>query len=86
LKVIVADVNRTLRGWFGYFKYSNQTTFREVDGWTRGQLRSLLRKRQKRKGRGRGSDHQRWPNRFFAEQGLLSLVTAHRLACQSLQR
>ena len=32
LKVIVADVNRTLRGWFGYFKHSNQTTFREVDG------------------------------------------------------
>jgi RNA-directed DNA polymerase len=86
LQVIIADVNRTLRGWFGYFKHSNRTTFREVDGWIRGRLRSLLRKRQKRKGRGRGSDHQRWPNRFFAEQGLFSLVTAHRLACQSLQR
>jgi RNA-directed DNA polymerase len=86
LKVTIDDVNRTLRGWFEYFRHSNRTTFREVDGWTRGRLRSLLRHRQKRKGRGRGSDHQRWPNRFFAEQGLFSLVTAHRLACQSLQR
>jgi RNA-directed DNA polymerase len=86
LKVIIAEVNRTLRGWFEYFKHSNRTTFREVDEWTRGRLRSLLRHRQKHKGRGRGSDHQRWPNRFFAEQGLFSLVTAHRLARQSLSR
>jgi RNA-directed DNA polymerase len=86
LKVIIAEVNRTLRGWFEYFQHSNRTTFRQVDGWTRSRLRSLLRHRQKGKGRGRGSDHQRWPNHFFAKQGLLSLVTAHRLACQSLRR
>jgi RNA-directed DNA polymerase len=86
LKVVITDVNRTRRGWFEYFKHSNRTTFREADEWTRGRFRSLLRHRQKRKGRGRGSDHQRWPNRFFAEQGLFSLVTAHRLACQSLSR
>lgn len=86
LKVIIAEVNHTLRGWFEYFKHSHRTTFREVDGWTRGRLRSLLRHQQKRKGRGRGSDHPRWPNRFFAEQGLFSLGTAHRLACQSLKR
>jgi RNA-directed DNA polymerase len=86
LKVIIDEVNRTLRGWFEYFKHSNRTTFREVDEWARGRLRSLLRHRHKGKGRGRGSDHQRWPNRYFAEQGLFSLVTAHRLACQSLRR
>ena len=28
-------------------------------------------------GAGRGADHQRWPNAFFAAQGLFSLVTAH---------
>lgn len=51
----------------------------------RGRLRSLLRKRQKRKGRGRGADHQRWPNAFFAAQGLFSLTEAHALACQSIR-
>ncbi len=86
LKVIIEDLNRTLKGWFEYFKHSHKATFREADSWVRGRLRSLLRKRQKRKGRAGGRDHQRWPNRFFAEQGLFSLATAHRLVRQSLPR
>ncbi|VAX38899.1 Retron-type RNA-directed DNA polymerase, partial [hydrothermal vent metagenome] len=36
--------------------------------------------------RGRGSDHQRWKNSFFATAGLFSLVEAHRVACQSSLR
>ena len=42
LAYIIADVNRTLRGWFGYFKHSCQTTFTAVDGWVRMRLRSIL--------------------------------------------
>jgi RNA-directed DNA polymerase len=86
LKVIIAEVNRTLRGWFEYFKHSYKTTFPAEDGWIRGRLRSILRKRTKRRGRARGKDHQRWPNRFFAEQGLHSLAAAHARACQPLRR
>jgi RNA-directed DNA polymerase len=84
LEAIIKSVNFTLRGWFGYFKHSYRTTFRDVDGWVRMRLRSILRKRQKKRGRGRGSDHQRWPNAYFANYGLFSLVTAHKKACQSL--
>jgi RNA-directed DNA polymerase len=83
LQCIITAVNRTLRGWFGYFKHSYKTTFPALDSWIRMRLRSILRKRQGRRGRGRGADHQRWPNDFFAEQGLYSLKEAHRLACQS---
>jgi RNA-directed DNA polymerase len=83
LPCVIADVNRVLRGWFGYFQHSLKTTFAPLDGWVRMRLRSILRKRQGRHGRGRGTDHQRWPNAFFAEQGLYSLMEAHRLACQS---
>jgi hypothetical protein len=36
--------------------------------------------------RGRGRDHQRWPNAFFANHGLFSLVTAHAEASQSCHR
>jgi len=36
-----------------------------------------------RKGRGRGLDHQRYPNSYFAEMGLFSLERACREACQS---
>ena len=83
LPCIIADVNRTLRGWFGYFKHSYPTTFQNVDGWIRGRLRSILRKRAGRRGRGRGRDHQRWPNAYFAKHGYFSLEVAHKLACQS---
>lgn len=86
LNMIIADVNRTLRGWFEYFKHSHATTFRPLDGWVRMRLRSLLRKRRGGQGRGRGADHQRWPNTYFAEQGLFSLTTAHTLARQSSWR
>jgi len=86
LSVIIADVNRTLRGWFEYYKHCWRTTFPEIDAWVRMRLRSILRKRIKLRGRGRGRDHQRWPNAFFAEHGLYDLTTAHRSACQSLPR
>lgn len=83
LPCIIADVNRVLRGWFGYFKHSLKTTFAPLDSWVRMRLRSILRKRQGKRGRGRGADHQRWPNDYFAEQGLFSLAEAHALVCQS---
>ena len=86
LQAIIESLNPTLRGWFGYFKHSYQTTFTALDGWIRMRLRSILRKRRGRRGRGRGSDHQRWPNAFFAAQGLYSLKAAHALACQSSSR
>jgi RNA-directed DNA polymerase len=86
LPCVIADVNRTLRGWFEYFKHSVPTTFNCLDGWIRMRLRSILRKRQHKRGRGRGSDHRRWPNRYFAEMGLYSLVAAHRTACQSARK
>jgi RNA-directed DNA polymerase len=85
LLVIVQDVNRTMRGWFGYFKHSHRTVFPSVDSWIRGRLRSLLRKRQKRRGKAKGADHQRWPNAFFARLGFYSLQEAYGRACQPMK-
>jgi RNA-directed DNA polymerase len=86
LPAIIASLNPTLRGWFEYFKHSYQTTFTTLDGWIRMRLRSILRRRQKKRGRGRGSDHQRWPNVFFMRQGLYSLAAAHASFRQSSSR
>ncbi len=83
LSFIIADVNRTLRGWFNYFQHSHWTTFRPLDGWIRMRLRSILRRRAGRYGRGHGHDHNRWPNIFFAEYGLFSLTAAHASVRQS---
>ncbi len=86
LDFIIADVNRTLKGWFEYFKHSHKWTFNRIDSWLRMRLRSILRKRAGRKGRGRGWDHHRWKNAFFAEHGLFNLTAAHALACQASVR
>jgi RNA-directed DNA polymerase len=83
LLVIISAVNRTLRGWFGYFQHSCRITFRVVDRWIRMRLRSILRKRAGRAGRGRGRDHSRWPNAFFRMHGLFCLEEAHAAAAQS---
>jgi RNA-directed DNA polymerase len=86
LTAIIANLNRTLRGWFEYFQHSNRWTFPPLDSWVRMRLRSILRVRHGGSGRGRGQDHQRSPNAFFAEHGLLSLETARALAGQSSRR
>lgn len=86
LRTIIADVNRTLRGWFEYFKHSHRWTFEPLDRWIRRRLRSILRRRRGLRGPSRGADSFRWPNAFFAEQGLFSLRAAHALARQSSAR
>jgi len=85
LTTIIARINPTLRGWFGYFKHADRRGLGDVDRWIRMRLRSILRKRRGRRGKGRGTDHQRWPNAYFARLGLFSLEHAHTLACQSMQ-
>jgi RNA-directed DNA polymerase len=87
LPCIVKNVNRTLQGWYEYFQHSSfRSVFRRIDEWLRMRLRSILRKRAGRRGRGGGSDHRRWPNRFFVEHGLFSLATAHASAVRSSKR
>jgi len=77
LNEIVADVNRTLRGWYGYFQHSKANVFASVDGYVRRRLRSLLQWRLDGVGKGIGATHQRWPNEWFARCGLLSLAAEH---------
>jgi RNA-directed DNA polymerase len=86
LPTIIVTLNRSLQGWFNYFKHSHPRTFAPLDGWIRMRLRSILRKRRRGRGRGRGTDHRRWPNAYFARHGLLSLATAHAAACQPSRR
>lgn len=76
LEAIVGKINPILRGWYGYFRHASADALGEMDGWVRGRLRSILRKRQGRMGRGRGKDHHRWGNGYFAELGLFCLKEA----------
>jgi RNA-directed DNA polymerase len=83
LSQIIDDLNRTLRGWFEYFKHSHRSTFAPLDGWIRRRLRNILRKQHGRSGISRASDNIRWPNAFFADHGLFSLQHAYAQVRQS---
>ena len=78
LDSIIGRINPILRGWYNYFRFSKLNALQSVDGWIRGRLRSILRKRAKRKGRAKGKDHYRWRNLFFDEVGLFNLTAARR--------
>jgi RNA-directed DNA polymerase len=86
LPFLCARLSRQLRGWFTYFRHCHWSVFHDLDGWVRTRLRAILRKRTKRRGRARGKDLRRWTNRYFDEQGLYSLQTAHVRFVQSSRR
>ena len=84
LETIIGELNPIRRGWYEYFQQAHRSTFRDVDGFVRRRLRAILPKREKRPGFARTlRDHRRWPNAFFAEQGLFTLHGAFVLASQS---
>ena len=86
LATVIASLNRTLRGWFEYFKHSRRRTFGRLDGMVRRRLRSLLQHRSGRRRHGDGFANIRWPTAYFADLGLFSLERAHALARQSSSR
>ncbi len=69
MESIVADINRTLKGWFGYFKHVHPSELGEIDQWLRMRLRSILQKRRGGRGRVRGQDHYRWRTATLPDWG-----------------
>lgn len=85
---IIKNLNAVLRGWYGYFKHCYKTTFKDLDGWIRHRLRSILIRRCDKVSRFRiwRNDAKRWPVSFFRENKLFSLYEAYFQECQSLKR
>ena len=86
LPTIIERLNAMLRGWFEYFKHSRKTTFPPLDAWIRRRLRTILNRRQKRRGIGMGRCHHVWTNSYFAKLGLFTMTTARASASPSRQR
>lgn len=76
MQTIVGKINPSLKGWFEYFRHVSAGELESVDGWVRGRLRGILRKRKGKRGRGRGIDNQKWPNQHFDALGLFCLGRA----------
>lgn len=81
---IAAELNRTLHGWFNYFKWSQPTGLQRVDEWTRERIRHILRRRHKRRGMVRGRERTEYPIHWFTEQRLFNLTMAQARWLQSL--
>ena len=75
MDVIIRRITPITRGWYNYFS-TGGGSFVWADGWIRMRLRSILRKRRKRKGRARRTDNQRWTNAYFEQLGYFSLEAA----------
>lgn len=87
IECTIQDVNKTLVGWFEYFKHvTKRYVFEDLDRFVRQRLRAILKKQTKRPGIPKGRDFHRWPNAYFSERKLFSLKAAHELACQSSPR
>lgn len=83
LECIIESLNRSLRGWFNYFKQSKANALSDIDKFTRRRLRVILRRRAGRMGtQSRGADHQRYPNALFAAAGLFDLTRARAVQLQ----
>lgn len=83
---IIGKINPILRGWYGYYQYASKGAMDTIDGWVRGRLRSILRRREHRRGKGKGRDHQKWNNCYFAAHGLFCLDAARERTLASLRR
>ncbi len=73
LPKIITGLNRVIRGWGKYFQGGVRNVPQKLEKWVRMRIRSILRRRDGRRGRGRGLDHHRYPNAWLTAQGLISL-------------
>lgn len=85
MSAIAQKLRPRLEGFYNYFKHASASALAEMDRWIRVRLRSILRKRAGRRGKGRGLDHHRWPNSYFASLGLFNLEEARKLEHMSLR-
>jgi RNA-directed DNA polymerase len=85
LPTIIERVNAVQRGWFEYFKHSSKRTFPPLDAWIRMRLRSILLRRHKKRGVGKGRCHHTWTNSYFAALGLFTMTTARAAASRPLK-
>jgi RNA-directed DNA polymerase len=77
LEVIILQLNQVLGGWSAYFRSAHRSIHHRLDQTVRRRLRAILAKRRGIPNWGGGHGHNRWPNAFFTEHGLLSLADAH---------
>jgi RNA-directed DNA polymerase len=77
LRQIIDQLNRSLKGWRGYFDHGVRTVYESLDGMVRRRLRQLLLKRRGKRGKPQGRINYRWPIAYFDQLGLWRLAGEH---------
>ena len=75
---IVHRLNRSLRGWRGYFNHGVRNVHEQLDQMVRRRLRMLLLRRRGKRGRPNKKVNQLWPNAYFDKLGLWRLAGDYR--------
>ncbi len=83
MATIITTLNRSLRGWFTYFRHCFWNVFEPYDARIRRRLRRILQKRHRRNPK-RLPATNRSPNQYFSDLGLYSLQEAHVRFVQSI--
>jgi RNA-directed DNA polymerase len=83
IECTIDRINRSMKGWFNYFRHCFWNVYDAYDGMIRKRLRSMLVKRNRLNPK-RLPRNQRWPNAYFSELGLYSLREAHTRFVQSI--
>lgn len=79
MRVLIAELNPTLKGFYAYFRHSFHNVFDGIDGFIRRRLRRILLKWNRKRGHGIGGRaHRLYPNSYFAELKLFSMGEQHR--------
>lgn len=79
MQEICSELEPILRGWFNHFREGNSgRVFGRVSRWLRHRLRSIQRRRHKRRGRATKWDNIRYPNAYFRRNGLFALEDHYR--------
>jgi RNA-directed DNA polymerase len=76
IECTIDRINRSMKGWFTYFRHCFWNVFDAYDEMIRKRLRNMLVKRNRLNPK-RLPRNQRWPNTYFSELGLYSLREAH---------
>lgn len=82
---VISQLNPILRGWCNYFKNVTKYTLETFDSFVRRRLRAIIQRQNKKGSFGAGLCNFKIPNKFFADNGLISMENIQRqyLACQS---
>jgi RNA-directed DNA polymerase len=78
IQTLISKLNPILRGWSNYFKDVTKYTLGTFDSFVRRRLRVVIQRQNKKRSFGAGWCNVKYPNKFFADNGLINMENIQR--------